>query len=173
MKSIALKSLLTLAISATLLASTALYAQQEPFFNPELGNGRWAAVEPPVSPAVNDGSYFNAETGVLPAIEEFVRQGPAEHAIRAGKARFESPRLLADVELPAGRYDYKVIQAGEAQLIEFSQIVTDNYAAEGLSPYQRQVIARVSATPEILAAAGIQPKTSSTMAALMPSSAGK
>ncbi len=162
------KALLTLAIATTLFASRALYAQ-DAYFNPELGNGRWAAVEPPVSPAVNDGSYFNAETGVLPAIDTFVRQGSAEHTIRAAKTRFANPTLISDILVPAGNYDFSVIRAGEAQFIEFSQIVTDNYAQEGLSVYQRQVIARVNATPETLAIAGISPRTTSTMAAITPS----
>jgi hypothetical protein len=164
------KTLLILALSTTLLAATAVYAQDD-YFNPEIGNGRYSAVEPPVSPAVNDGSYFNAESGNWPAIDEFVRQGPAEHTIRAGKLQLPAAIMLGDVVLPAGKYSFRQIQAGEQQFIEFSHTVTNNYAPEGQSVYQQEVVARVNATPEVLALAGLSPQTTSSTE--MASVAGK
>ena len=172
MKTNVMKTLLTLALSTTLLAATASYAQED-YFNPEIGNGRYAAVEPPLSPAVNDGSYFNAETGNLPAINEFVRQGLAEHTIRAGMTRLTVPTMLGVAVLPAGKYRFRQLQAGEQQVVEFSHTVTNNYAPEGQSVYQQEVVARVNATPDVLALAGIRPKaSSSTTASLAGSAAG-
>ncbi len=156
MKTKSVITIIFLAIIATLLSATGLYAQQASF-NPEIGNGRWAAIAPPISAAVNDGGYFNPEIGNAPAISAaFERQSPPEHTLTTGKLRLHDAITLADVVLPAGDYEFRLLQAGEQQFVEFSELVTDYYAPEGQSPYQSLVVARVNATVETLAIAGVR-----------------
>ena len=149
MKTIATMTLSTLAVAMAMLAAPTVRAQER-YFNAEIGNGQWSAVEPPVSPADTQHAYFNAEIGNLPAPGESneVAAAAPEHTVKIGNLKLAAATLTGGVILQPGTYEVWKANAGEQQFVEFSQIVEDDYAPEGQSVYVRQVIARVSSTRE-------------------------
>ncbi len=160
-----------LAIASILLGMASFASAQQSTFNPELGNGRWSAVQPAISPAYTQGTYFNAEIGNAPAI---MPHGSASAtnagAGPTGKLDLASSVRLGKILLTAGNYRVRHINSMPAHFVEFSRIVENDYAPEGQSVYQRQVVARVDCTMQpsssVFAHTVLEPKNDGATARL-------
>jgi hypothetical protein len=164
MKTITSMTLSTLALAMALLAAPAAHAQEEGYFNFELGNGRWSAAEPPVSPAYSDRAYFNPEASTVGVPESELASAAPEHTEKIGNLKLAAATLYGDVVLQPGRYEVWKGNAGEQRFVEFSQTVENDYVPEGVSVYERQVIARIYSTPEALNLAFDSARQHSTLA---------
>jgi hypothetical protein len=144
----------------------ALHAQ-EGYFNAEIGNGHYAAVEPPISPAYTEYAYFNPEIGNLPGSETRSELAAAPEASeKIGNLKLAAAMMFGDAVLQAGKYEVWKGNVGEQRFVEFSQIVENDYAPEGQSVYERQVIARTYSTPEELNLAFASPQQHPTLATM-------
>lgn len=157
-------------LMAAILGISGVASAQQNYFNPEIGNGRWAALQSPVSPAYTQQQYFNSETGNVPPPEAFMAAAIHRHAGATGKLEIANPTKLADASLKAGEYFVQHVDTGKEHFVEFSQVVENDYAPEGTSVYERQVVARVNCTLEpvnaVVARTELLPKTAGTTARL-------
>lgn len=93
-----------------------------------------------------------------------------EHAGKTGKLKLRAAVKLGDVVLQPGDYEVRHINSAKGHFVEFAQVVENDYVPEGLSVYERQVVARVNCTLEplnaVVAQTELLPKTDGTMARL-------
>jgi len=137
-------------MAAVVLGMTGFASARQNYFNSEIGNGKWAAVQPAVSPANTQHEYFNPEIGNVPPPEAFAAPAIHRHAGTTAKLEIADPSKLAEVTLKAGEYFVQHVDTGKEHFVEFSQVVENDYAPEGTSVYERQVVARANCTLEPL-----------------------
>ena len=73
---------------------------------------------------------------------------PAKWHHGKGTLKLTTPTQVGDTLLPPGEYEVKAKNTGSGAVIEFARWTEDPYVAEGLSPYSREVVATVKATPQ-------------------------
>lgn len=132
-------------IAAIVLGLTGLAYAQQGYFNAEEGNGKWSAVEPPVSPADAHYEYFNAEiaNSAPLSVPPVAVMAVHEHAGKSDTLKIAETANLGGVALQPGKYDVRHIDSGKEHFVEFAQTVENDYAPEGVSVYEQQIVATV------------------------------
>ncbi len=158
-----------LAILAAMVLALAGFAfAQDGYFNPEIGNGKWSAAQVPVSPAYAQSEYFNPEIGNSPQAPSAVTV--QRHAGQPGNLDITTATNLNGVTLKPGEYTVRHVDNGKEHFVEFSIMAENDFAPEGMTPYQPKVVARVNCTRKPLNAVSqrteLLPKTAGTTARL-------
>jgi hypothetical protein len=158
------------AIAAMILGIASFASAQSQYFNPEVGNGKWSAVQPAASLSYTGYQYFNPEIGNVPQAQPFSAPASHSHEVASGKLEIATPTKVGAVSLNAGNYLVRHIDTGKQHFVEFSQVVENDFVSEGISPYESHVVGRVNCTREALKVAvartELLPRTDGTRARL-------
>jgi hypothetical protein len=155
-------------VAAIMFAFAGFAAAQQTYFNPEIGNGKWAASQPAVSPAYAQTGLFNPEIGNVSPDQPVA--GTHEQDGRTGKLDINKAVQLGGTVLKPGEYMVRHVNTGKTHFVEFSKQVENDNAPEGTSVYENKVVARVHCTMQPVntpvAETGLSPKSAGTTAQL-------
>lgn len=65
------------------------------------------------------------------------------HAGKTGHLKLSAPMRVGEITLPADDYEVKVIESSAGEFVRFSRTIENDYAPEGMSVYEQQIVATV------------------------------
>jgi hypothetical protein len=68
------------------------------------------------------------------------------HAGKKGTVKIWSATVAGDVTLQPGDYEVRQVRSREGDSVEFTRVWRNDFSPEGVSPYEREVVARVKCT---------------------------
>ena len=74
----------------------------------------------------------------------------SSHKNKTGNLKIAAPTEIGGVLLPPGKYEVKAVNSADGAAIEFARWIENPNAQEGLPPWEREVVATVKASPQML-----------------------